>query len=489
MPNNTSRRPNILLIFTDQHRLSACSPYGDTPCITPNMERLAAEGTRFENAYTACPVCTPARGTIMTGLFPHSHGMATNIYNEGCRVDEIPDDPALLSRRLESAGYQLGYSGKWHLGRKTLPRDVGFRGHNCPGHGNGGFGFDAFNKYLDEHGMKHEVKEKVRGAGVYQQPLEGTVPYFLADNTINLVDQFAENDQPFFIWHNFWGPHAPYFCTQEFLDLYEDVDIPPWPNYEWSARDIPGPHQGTIHPLQQDWDWPDWEILVRHYYAFTTMIDSQIGRMLDHLERTGIADNTVVLFVADHGETLGSHGGLMNKGFHHFEETHRIPFIVRDPRRPNDATVREQLVSLTDVYPTILSLADAGYDPSSVHGRTLNPLIDGTASDWRDDVVTEFNGVDNAVVTLRTLRWGPYKYGFNASHRDELYDLEEDPLETHNLIDQKEYEDVIYEARERLYDWMSETCDRAKHLLVRKHAGQHRHWIEGSPGLAGNPIP
>ena len=109
-------RPNIILILTDQHRLSAVGCYGRTPCQTPNIDRLAREGARFETAYTVCPVCSPARATIMTGLYPHRHGICSNIYNLGNSVHELPDSPDLLSRRLQSAGYRCGYTGKWHLG-------------------------------------------------------------------------------------------------------------------------------------------------------------------------------------------------------------------------------------------------------------------------------------------------------------------------------------------------------------------------------------
>jgi len=143
--------PNILLILTDQHRLSAVGAYGNTVCQTPHIDQLAGDGIRFENAYTTCPVCSPARATIMTGQYPNTHGITSNVHNIGCTINEIRDQPGLLSRRLQAAGYSLGYTGKWHLGtdsptlfgspnRPTLPKDVGFEGQNFPGHGNGGFG-------------------------------------------------------------------------------------------------------------------------------------------------------------------------------------------------------------------------------------------------------------------------------------------------------------------------------------------------------------
>lgn len=482
-----SARPNILLLLTDQHRLSACSPYGPTPCQTPAMQRLADVGMRFENAYTTCPVCSPARATIMTGLYPHSHGTMTNIYGPGCLANELADQPRLLSRRLENAGYRLGYTGKWHLGEQTLPCHVGFEGHNCPGHGNGGFGFDAYHRYLEQHSLSHQVTEVVRGCGVLQEPLEATVPYFLADNTIQLMDQFAEGDAPFFIWHNFWGPHAPYFATEEFLSLYENIEIPPWPNFDWPARQIPGPHQSTIHALADGWTWREWEQCLRFYYAFTSMIDSQIGRILDHLDNTGLTENTIVILAADHGETLGSHGGLINKGFHHFEETHRIPMIVRSPGRLEPDVIQTP-VSLADLYPTILDATETADDFTEAPGTSLLPLLAGQAL-ARDMVVTEFNGVDGVVATLRTLRWDRFKYGFNVGNRDELYDLQSDPYETVNRIDDPAYQEVRHEAEDRLYQWMQQTGDQAKSVFVRTHACRHPAWIEGSPAILGNPLP
>ncbi|RKY90864.1 hypothetical protein DRQ15_06405, partial [candidate division KSB1 bacterium] len=218
-----AKSSNVLLILTDQHRLSAVGAYGSTPCRTPNIDRLAHQGVRFENAYTVCPVCSPTRATIMTGQYPHAHGVTSNVTALGCSVHELEDRPSLLSRRLETAKYSLGYSGKWHLGtdertifgrsnHPCLPRDVGFEGQNFPGHGSGGFNYPEYRQYLSEKGLQHKVKREegtkvTTYAGELEGPLESTVPYFLAENTISLIDRFAQRNRPFFIWHNFWGPH------------------------------------------------------------------------------------------------------------------------------------------------------------------------------------------------------------------------------------------------------------------------------------------
>jgi len=470
-----SDRPNIILFFTDQHRLSALGCYGPTPCKTPNIDRLAAEGVRFTTSYTSCPVCSPARATVMTGLHTHAHGMTCNVHDLGTSQRELPDTPELLSRRLGAAGYRCGYTGKWHLGMKSewfgakvdmaLPTKRGFEGQDFPGHGNGGFVYPEYKAYLKERGLEHKVTplgEPWNYVGKLQGPVESTIPYFLAEHTNGMIDRFKDAGEPFFIWHNNWGPHGPYYALQEHLDLYKNVEIPPWPNYEWPSSTINRPHLNVIHPNADKLAWDDWAKVIRHYYAFTTLIDEQIGRVLKHLEDTGQADNTVVIFTSDHGETLGSHGGLTDKGWHHFEETHRTGLIVKDPRGFGDAasapgSVREEWASLTDVYPTILDLAGAGYDAEKVHGSSLVPLLEGRTTEWRDEAFVEFSGVNNLATTMIMCRHGDIKYGWNCSNLDEMYDLAADPHEMTNVIDDPAYAAKAGEMRERIGAFMKRT--------------------------------
>lgn len=488
--------PNVLLIFTDQHRLSAVGAYGETPCRTPNLDRMAEEGVRFETAYTVCPVCTPARGTIMTGLYPHSHGMVCNTYNIGCSIHNLADRPTLLSRRLQDAGYRCGYSGKWHLGGPdhgwpmpyyceddpiTLPKDVGFDGQNFHGHGGGGHRYPEYAEYLKANGFTRELIPHADSSPLKGQkplledcPVEATVPYFLTQNTIDLMEQYRSSGDSFFIWHNFWGPHGPYHAPREYYDMYRDVEIPPWPNYDWPAREIPGPHQYKLPTNVEELTWDHWQENLRFYYAFTTLIDAQIGRMLKYLEDSGLAENTVVIFTSDHGETCGSHGGLTDKGYIHFEETHRIPMILRLPHGRHAGTVRQESASNADVYPTVLDLAGAkdveGYKP---HGRSLVPLIEGTSTDWRDVAVTEFHGLGSYGLSQRTIRHGKHKYGYNCGGTDELYDLEKDPWETINRIDDPDYKEVARDLRNRLLRWMKETGDdEARFFRNARHGAQ-----------------
>jgi choline-sulfatase len=471
-------RPNILLIFTDQHRLSAVGAYGETPCRTPNIDRLAQEGTLFKNAYTVYPVCSPARATILTGLYPHSHGITSNIHEVGCSIHELEDRPGLLPRRLQAAGYNTGYTGKWHLGtyRKTsfgqsnkssMPSDMGFRGQNFPGHGEDGARFPEYVEWLKNKGFEHGIRswqektKKVRKSiGEIDLPTDATVPAYLVDNSIELIKGFNAEKKPFYMSLNFWGPHGPYYATKEFVDLYRDKDIPPWPNFDWDSRGITGPHHYKVHWDKEKFSWEDWATAVRYYYARTSMIDDQIGRLHKYLEDSGQLENTIIIFSADHGETLGSHGGLLDKGWHHFEETHRVPMIIRMPGE-NKNQVREELVSLADIFPTIMDMTGSPVKENEVHGRSLVPLVQGKKIKWRDEVVTEFLGLNHIGTCMKTIRKGDLKYGYNLTYKGELYDLKNDPHETRNLIDDPEYADRLQTLKKRLEEWMVQTADPA----------------------------
>jgi len=482
-------RPNILLILTDQHRLSAVGACGQTPCRTPNIDRLAQEGCRFETAYTVCPVCSPARATIMTGLYPHQHGICSNVHNLGSSVHELPDSPDLLSRRLRDAGYRSGYSGKWHLGtdkrrafagpnRPSLPKDVGFEGQNFPGHGGGGFNYPEYQQHLAAGGFTHEVvRDSGRSYaaccngitfGTLSGPVESAVPYFLADHTIGLINTFRKSDSPFFIWHNFWGPHGPFYAPREFYELYRDVHIPEWPNYRWEAAESNGPHQVKLHPQRHELSWDDWAEAVRYYYAFTSLIDAQVGRIVDHLKATGLIENTVIIFAADHGETIGSHGGLTDKGWHHFEEIQRIPFIVRPQGSSGRrGTVRQEWASVLDLYPTVLDLACPGVGLADSPGRSVMPLVRGENVPWRDSVFIEFNGVNSLATSAVTARKGGIKYGWNCSSWDELYDLDRDPWEMTNVARDPAYADRLREMQSLVADWMQETGYPGRGMYVQ----------------------
>jgi len=489
-----ANQPNIILILTDQHRLSAVGAYGDTPCQTPNIDFLASSAIHFENAYTTSPICTPARASVQTGLYPHTHGLTGNSFDLSSAMHSLEDRPNLLSRQLQKAGYNLGYIGKWHLGTdathtkfgtqnvQCLPSDIGYHGQDISGYGNMGLDYEPYRAYLLENNWQHAVKPwahdtpRLRNAGELQGPRESTVAHYITSATIDLIDKFSQQKKPFFIQHNFWGPHEPHYACSDFIDLYRNIKIPAWDNYHFPSREASSLLQMKVHPLHDQVGWEAWENVLRYYYASASQIDAEVGRIIHFLQNKQLIENTIIIFAADHGETLGSHGGLVDKGWHHFEETHRIPLMMSKPSiKPQ---VRDQFVSLVDLYPTLLDLAgvEGSKIPVQPQGKSLLPLLDDNDSSWRDSIVIEFHGGHNHGITQRTMRFENIKYGYSGGHPEELYDLNTDPYEMKNIIDEPAYHETVKMMRGKLLDWMNQTADPALQFYER----QMNYW-HGTP--------
>lgn len=464
-----AQRRNLILILTDQHRTDAIGCYGSEVCRSPNIDRLASEGVTFDKAYTTCSLCSPARASIMTGQFPHTHGMLTNVEVRGAAMKELQLRPDLVSEILKGAGYNLGYVGKWHLGEKVVPRDFGFEGDNFPGHGGGGFNYPEYAEYLKRRGLSYEIRKLPRvpfyghQAGVFEGPIEATVPHFLAENTNTLLQRFSsdwkKHGKPFFIWCNFWGPHPPYYAPEEFVAMYRDANIPPWKNFKDSLEGKPAIQREIIPVGRRHQPWSFWRERIVYYYAFATLIDHQIGRILDHLKELGLEEDTEVIFSADHGESLGIHGGLADKTCFMYEENYRIPLIVKAPALASRRGTRDShFVSLADIMPTLLEAAGIT-PPETVQGRGLLPLLEETPpTRWREHVTAEFHRFTR-LYPQRMIRYDHYKYVYNADGLDEFYDLDSDPYELDNGISNPDYSPVIEQMQVRLFNWMTETKD------------------------------
>lgn len=462
-------RRNVLLVYVDQMTYDTLGSSGNRICRTPNLDRLAAGSVVFERAYTSFPVCSPARATLMTGQYCHTHGIENNVY-DGCTKDELPEGGNTLGEVLRRGGVNTGYSGKWHLGNR-LPRHYGYEGNNVPGHGSGGFKSEDYHAYLARCGLdmgKLAEPFSLAGPGgrpvaaCVTGPLESSVPYWLAEDTIDMMEKFAAERRakgaPFFLTLAFWGPHPPCFTKKEYLDLYRDARLPEWPSFRH-------PFEGRPNILrykasQNRTPWERFEAYLHYYYAFTTQIDAQVGRVLDRLDVLGLADETLVMFTADHGAFQGHHNGCWDKGLYLAEETNHIPFIVRPPKAGKQAgTRRGQFASAVDLMPTILDYAGCPV-PEGVQGASLRPVLEGDArTPWRDHAVTEFSGISRWIATSRAIRWGDLKFVFNVTDTDELYDLSADPHELHNLIDEPSRRGDAVMMAERLLAWAKETKD------------------------------
>jgi arylsulfatase A-like enzyme len=452
---------SFLVIVTDQHRFDAVGVHGGSICQTPALDRLAASGTRFDNAYSICALSSPARASMYTGLYPHRHGLMVN-------EDEFLDGVRLVSEDFRDAGYACGFVGKWHCGEAKLPSNFGFEGMDVPGYGNCRR-TSEYRAYLDDNHLEPgEIiplgtgwRKNILLNGKVTGPVEATVPYFLAEYTIDMLSSYKQGGSPFLLFCNFWGPHAPYLPVEPYASMYDPKEIPPWGNFYDDLTGKPNAHRRYRDAFLGEGSklrgWEEWSTWVAKYFGFVSMIDAQIGRILAALEDLGLGEDTVVLFTADHGDHIGAHGGIHDKNAMMYQETYHIPLIARLPGSQGGRVVDQPITNM-DITPTLCDLAGI-YPGRDLDGRSLVPLLAGEEStDWEEDVMCVYNGHHFAYQS-RMVTDGRTKYVFNAPEIDEFYDLERDPWEMHNLIDDEDYQDEIAHKRSRLMQWMESVED------------------------------
>jgi arylsulfatase A-like enzyme len=462
------KRPNILYIMSDDHAAQAISCYGSRINQTPNIDRLAAEGMKFENCFCTNSICTPSRASILTGKYSHKNG---------CRTLDDVFDPNQLTfpKLLQQAGYHTGIVGKWHLG--TEP--TGFDYYNVL-HGQG----DYFNPYLKEKKGRWRMGE--RGGKRY--------PGYVTDVITDLALQFLENrldNRPFCLLYQHKAPHDMWEYKAVHAELFSDRDIPEpvnlFDDYSGRGEAIKRTTQKIgmeetlfLHETQGDQfegiggqlealppaerNRQVYQHFIKAYLRCVASIDENIGRMLDYLDASGLAENTIVIYTSDQGFFLGEHG-LFDKRFM-YEESLRMPFIVRYPREMPPGSVNDNIALNIDFAETFLDYA--GVDvPAEMQGRSLRPLfIADTPADWRTsmyyrywmhrphfDVAAHFG--------VRTERYKLiYYYGLPldaAGALDkptppewELFDLQNDPHEMQNVYHEPSHSEVVAQLKTEL---------------------------------------
>jgi arylsulfatase A-like enzyme len=401
--------PNILFLFTDQQRADTAGCYGNTLGLTPNLDAMARDGVRFEYAFTAQPVCGPARALLQTGLYPT---------RTGCFRNGIPLPPGTrtIAHELRDAGYEVGYLGKWHLaGRGAYDQQW------VPAERRGGY----HDYWLGSDLL--EFSSSAYGGGYYDAenrfvPFKG---YRVDSQTDHVLDYLRSRDaqRPFFLFLSYLEPHHQnnlnrYVAPDGYAARYTQYPVPP---------DLMEHHQG------------DWQTNLPDYYGICARIDENLGRIRAELQRLGLAENTVIIFTSDHGTHFRTRNSEYKRSCH--EASIRIPMVAFGPGLPAGKVVKD-LVSLIDIPPTLVALGGAPV-PGQYDGHSLLGPVFGEARDWPDDV---FIQVSESQVgrALRTARW---KYGVNAPDRHGwndagstryeehyLYDLEADPHEQCNLV-------------------------------------------------------
>lgn len=459
---------NVLLFLVDQHRQDCLGCYGNKVVRTPNIDRLAAGGIRFNNAFTPTAVCTPARTSLQTGLWAHRHGLKFNTgLHERCGgVSELAPDVTMFSRVLKDKGWRLAHLGKWHIGtEKNKPADYGYDGIWYPK-----YGYPAqhpdYVEFLNGKGVgefkTQDPTTDPTGARLYSAtqigPADVSEPSYLAQKAIAAIADYAKTDAPFFISCNFWGPHAPYQITEKYRKMYKDRldEIAVWPHFDCDLSDKPG----VIKKYGEYWrtGWFDEKVLrelIAEYYGYITLIDEEIGRVVAALADAGRLDETLIVYTADHGSSVGAYR-MWDKGFGMYDCITRIPFVVSHPALTPAAS--RAFVSLLDLAPTFLEIAGAGMEKPD--GASLMPILDGREQAVREDfIVTEHFG-HQVPFWQRMVRTADAKYVFNPMGVDEYYDLKADPWETRNVIGRADAQKLGV-LKKRLLAWMEKEQDPA----------------------------
>jgi arylsulfatase A-like enzyme len=458
-------KPNVLLLLTDQERYDLTDPAG--PAVdTPNVDRLGREGMRFERAYTPVSICSSARASLLSGLYPHAHGMLNNCHDPDAIRENFPAEIPTFGEALNRCGYQNSYAGKWHVGRDQTPAEFGFE-YLGGGDGAHAAADEDFFDHQREHGVDpddveledaiyHENNPEKPIAATAKMPVEATRAHYIAEQTIEHLRAMDGDDAPIFHRTDFVGPHHPYVVPEPYASMYDPDEIEPWKSFAETFEGKPTAHENyQRYRGVAGLDWDDWAEAIAKYFGFMTLIDDQIGRILDAVDDL---ENTVVAKTSDHGDLAGGHR-LFNKGPMMYEETYRVPLTVRWPGVVDPGSTCDAFVRLLDLMPTFLDIAGVS-PPEPVHGRSILPLLTGDRpDDWPDDVFAQYHGDEFGLYSQRMVRTERYKYVYNAPDVDELYDLRADPHELDNLIDSPDHESVRRDLRERLLSWMERTDD------------------------------
>lgn len=451
--------PNIILIMTDQQRFDMLSINGGQSK-SPALERLVDGGINFTNAYTPCSLCSPARASLFTGRYPHRHRMMNNCDMFHAMTEELPESEILLGDYLQEKGYDRGYVGKWHVGKRSTPMDKGFEGFSCPGYGSpsGGNFHKEYQTYLDDNNLKPPRFAPVvpvgggKFAGYLEGDIEATIDYFIIEKSLELLKKFHRNGNPFFLTLQFWGPHEQAIPTKHYYDMYPPEDVELWGSFHDDLHGRPLQYARFLKELNSQYfgahenSAERWKKINASYIAYNTMIEEQTVRFLDALDDLNLND-TVTIYSSDHGNSAGMRGGFCQKAMTMFEDLYHIPLVVNWPGVTRTET-RTQLVSNMDVFSTVLDLIDAD-SRNDVDGRSLVPLLSSSDVPWRESFMAQRHGAFY-LHSQRMLRWKNFKYVFTPYSIDELYDLERDPYELENRIDDEELAPIRLELRRRL---------------------------------------
>ena len=463
--SNPSRRPNILFIMSDDHASHAISAYGSRINQTPNIDRIAKEGIRFNNCFCTNSICTPSRATILTGTYNHVNNVTTLSSKLDGRLTTFP-------KLLQAEGYQTAIVGKWHLGHG---------GHADP------TGFDYWN-VLPGQGLYHDPEMIDMGE---KKVYPGYVTDIITDLSLDWLKE-RNPEQPFMLMTHHKAPHRPWDPDEKLMHLYQNTDIPEPETFhddysnrasaareakmrvdrDMTARDLKYPvPEGLTSAEEKQWKYQRY---IKDYLRCVASIDNNVGRMLDYLDQEGLAENTIVVYTSDQGFFLGDHGWY-DKRFM-YEESLRMPFVMRYPREIEAGSINDDMILNLDFAQTFLDCTNVD-QTDEMQGRSFRPLMNGkTIEDWRTSMYYRYwmHLAHHHVYAHYGLRTHDHKLiyyyadglGTPGSADDpkppewELFDLKKDPHEINSVYNNPDYSEIQAQLTSELYQLQSQFGDQ-----------------------------
>jgi len=457
------RPKNVLFLLVDQWPAHSFGFMGSS-CKTPNLDDLAAKSTVFTNAFTTCPLCTPARGALLTGRWPHETGVYDNCgvgySNQPGLSDSVPTwlDHAIVK------GYRVGYHGKWHLGTDGL-KNRGLHSYDDPG--------EVLLPYSQRPDFSYETA-KAHGESTADTLVRGT-PMFWGEMPVDEADtrcartvdagiafleryQREQPPQPFFLTISISDPHFPHYLPSSFVAGRESLNLEFPKNFYDNFRHKPAfqsqnwwPCHDTARLSEEEW---------KHIFDFALwhreFVDAHLGRVLRYLDDTGLADDTMVVFTSDHGDMCGAHNRF-DKGPYFYDEVWRIPLMVSVPEV--QACRNAEFVSLIEVGRFFNRYFGASHEPNGDIQIENELGVDKVQPQMNDSVLGIYDAYNGHWFGIRAIRNPRYKYVRNYNDMDEFYDLVQDPHELINLIDNPSYQTQIHEMADRLDSYLARIND------------------------------
>ncbi len=434
-------RPNVLFIAVDDMN-NDLGTYGHPVVKTPHLDRLAARGTRFDRAYCQFPLCSPSRTSIMTGLRPD----VAQVYDLTTHFRDRVPDVVTLPQLFRQHGYVAARVGKiYHYGN---PGQIGTDGLDDPASWDERVNPSGRDK-VEESLIINHTPQRGLGSSLSLLKAEGTdeeqTDGMVATEIIRLMEQ--HQDRPFFLAAGFYRPHCPYVAPKKYFDLYplEAITLP-----AVTEADRAGRPQAALASTRP---WPWYGVTetqaresLQAYWAAISFVDAQIGRLLDALERLGLADNTIVVFWSDHGYHVGDHGLWKKQSL--YDRSARSPLIIAAPGQRTPGGASPRTVELLDLYATLADLCSLP-KPAHVDGQSLRPLLDQPDAPWDRPAFTQVWRGRFSGHSLRTERYR-YTEWDNGQAGAELYDYEADPAEARNVVEDPRYAQTVASLRERL---------------------------------------